>query len=207
MSDKEKKTAAEAEKEQKTEAEVKEEKNTEASDKRQDKKADKKFGKKEEKDTGAKEDKKEEKAPEVNSSQETAAAESDRYLRLLAEFDNYRRRTQREKENIYADAKTDAVAAFLPVYDNLERALNQSTEDEKYRKGVEMIMDQLKSVFEKFGVTEIECMGKVFDPTCMNAVMHIEDESKGENEVADVFQKGFKLGDKIIRFAMVKVAN
>jgi len=131
----------------------------------------------------------------------------DRFLRLAAEFDNFRRRTQKEKEAIYTDAKMDAVKALLPVYDNLERALKQETADEAYKKGVEMTMNGLKKAFTDFGVTEIDAAGQSFDPKIHNAVMHVEDEQFGENTVAEVFQAGFQLGEKIIRFAMVKVAN
>ena len=131
----------------------------------------------------------------------------DQFLRLAAEYDNYRKRTAREKEGLWADAKADTVQAFLPVYDNLERALKQETADEAYKKGVEMTMNQLKEVFAKLGVTEIEAAGKPFDPNLHNAVMHIEDENLGENTVAQVFQAGFMLGEKVIRFAMVQVAN
>ena len=131
----------------------------------------------------------------------------DQFLRLAAEYDNYRKRTAKEKESLWADAKADTVQAFLPVYDNLERALKQETSDEAYKKGVEMTMNQLKEVFAKLGVTKIEAEGKPFDPNLHNAVMHIEDESLGENMVAEVFQAGFMLGEKVIRFAMVKVAN
>ena len=144
---------------------------------------------------------------ELESLKTQAAQQEDKYLRLAAEYDNYRRRTAKEKESIWNDAKADAAVAFLPVYDNLERALKQDTADEAYKKGVEMTMNQLKSVLEKLGITEIEAQGKPFDPTLHNAVMHVEDESLGENTVAEVFQAGFKLGDKVIRFAMVKVAN
>ena len=133
--------------------------------------------------------------------------QADKYLRLAAEYDNYRRRTTKEKESIWNDAKADAASAFLPVYDNLERALKQETADEAYKKGVEMTMTQLRSVLEKLGITEIPALGQPFDPTLHNAVMHVEDESLGENTVAEVFQAGFKLGDKVIRFSMVKVAN
>ena len=133
--------------------------------------------------------------------------QEDAYLRLAAEYDNYRRRTTKEKESIWNDAKADAALAFLPVYDNLERALKQETADEAYKKGVEMTMTQLRSVLEKLGITEIPALGQPFDPTLHNAVMHVEDESLGENTVAEVFQAGFKLGDKVIRFSMVKVAN
>ena len=132
---------------------------------------------------------------------------SDAYLRLLAEYDNYRKRSQKEKDNLYADVRADVVTKFLPVYDNLERALKQGTEDEAYRKGVEMIMNQFNSTMEKLGVTEIESLGQKFDPALHNAVMHVDDEEKGENEIVEVFQQGFKIGDKVVRFAMVKVAN
>ena len=135
------------------------------------------------------------------------AALNDRYLRICAEYDNFRRRSQKEKDNLYGDIKADTVQKFLPVYDNLERALKQGTEDEAYRKGVEMIMTQFNTTLEKLGVSPIECLGEKFDPTLHNAVMHVDDEEKGENEIVEVFQKGFKLGDKVIRFAMVKVAN
>ena len=131
----------------------------------------------------------------------------EQFLRLAAEYDNYRKRTAKEKENLWTDAKADTVQAFLPVYDNLERALKQETADEAYKKGVEMTMSQLKEVFAKLGVTEIEAQGKPFDPNLHNAVMHIEDENLEENTVAQVFQAGFMLGEKVIRFAMVQVAN
>ena len=135
------------------------------------------------------------------------AALNDKFLRLAAEYENFRRRSQKEKEALYGDIKADTVTKFLPVYDNLERALRQGTEDEAYRRGVEMIMNQFCSTLEKLGVTPIECLGEKFDPALHNAVMHVDDEEKGENEIVEVFQKGFRLGDKVIRFAMVKVAN
>ena len=139
--------------------------------------------------------------------QEPQAAPDDRFLRLAAEYDNYRKRTAKEKEALWAQAKADTAVAFLPVYDNLERALKQETCDEAYKKGVEMTMNQLKEVFSKLGITEIDALGKPFDPNLHNAIMHVEDESFGENTVAEVFQAGFMLGEKVIRFAMVKVAN
>ena len=144
---------------------------------------------------------------ELESLKTQVAQQEDKYLRLAAEYDNYRRRTTREKEAIWNDAKAEAAVAFLPVYDNLERALKQETADEAYKKGVEMTMTQLKSVLEKLGITEIDALGKPFDPALHNAVMHVEDENLGENTVAEVFQAGFMLGEKVIRFAMVKVAN
>ena len=132
---------------------------------------------------------------------------NDKYLRICAEYDNFRKRSQKEKDSLYGDVKAETLKKFLPVYDNLVRALAQSTEDEAYRRGVEMIMNQFNVTMEKLGVTEIECLGKKFDPAFHNAVMHVEDEEKGENEIVEVFQKGFMMGDKVIRFAMVKVAN
>ena len=147
-------------------------------------------------------------APEETvPSAEEALIPKEQFLRLAAEYDNYRKRTAREKENLWTEAKADTVQAFLPVYDNLERALKQDTADEAYKKGVEMIMAQMKEVFAKLGVTEIEAKGQPFDPNLHNAVMHIEDENLGENTVAQVFQAGFMLGEKVIRFAMVQVAN
>ena len=134
-------------------------------------------------------------------------AEPDRYLRLAAEFDNYRKRSARERESIYSDVRADTVTKFLPVYDNLVRALEQSTADEAYRKGVEMIMTQFKDILGRLGVTEIESVGQTFDPALHNAVMHDVDEEQGENIIVQELQKGFRMGDKVIRFAMVKVVN
>lgn len=134
--------------------------------------------------------------------------EKDKYLRLAAEYDNYRKRSQKERESIYADVRADTVLKILPVFDNLERALKQETSDEAYRRGVEMTMTQLKDILSKLGVSEITAApGTAFDPQLHEAVMHVEDDSKGEGEVVEEFQKGFKLGDKVIRFSVVKVAN
>ena len=144
-------------------------------------------------------------APAAVSSE--LAAEKDKYLRLCAEYDNFRKRSQKEKDSLYADVKAETLKQFLPVFDNLERALAASTADEAYRRGVEMIMTQFNATMEKLGVREIEALGKSFDPAFHNAVMHVEDEEKGENEIVEVFQKGFIMGEKVIRFAMVKVAN
>ena len=135
------------------------------------------------------------------------AAEKDKYLRLAAEYDNYRRRSQKEKESVYSDGKADTVLQLLPVYDNLERALKAECTDPNFYRGVEMTMTQLTEIFAKLGVTPIEAAGQPFDPTEHNAVVHVEDDTLGENLVVEEFQKGFKLGDKVIRFAMVKVAN
>ena len=144
---------------------------------------------------------------ELEALKATLADREERFLRLAAEYDNYRKRSQKEKESAWTSAKADTVLAFLPVYDNLERALKQETADEAYKKGVEMTMNQLKEVFARLGITEIEAQGKPFDPNLHNAVMHVDDENLGENVVAQVFQAGFMLGEKVIRFAMVQVAN
>ena len=146
----------------------------------------------------------EEKAPEVDPA---LAQLNDKYLRICAEYDNFRKRSQKEKEALYKDVKAETLKSFLPVYDNLLRALAQPTEDAAYAKGVEMIMAQFNTTMEKLGVEKIESLGQTFDPTYHNAVMHVDDEEKGENEIVEVFQEGFKTGDKVIRFAMVKVAN
>ena len=136
------------------------------------------------------------------------AALNDQHLRLAAEYENYRKRTTREKETIYQDAKIDTIAKFLEVYDNLERAaMQEGDEDNAHKKGMVMIFNQLIAVLEKMGVTIEDPKGQPFDPEKHNAVMHIEDENLGENTVATVFQKGFLLGDKVIRFATVQVAN
>ena len=145
--------------------------------------------------------------PEVNPWEEKYNAERDAHLRLAADFDNFRRRSQKEKEQSYGFGKADAVEKLLPVYDNLERALQQQTTDETFRKGVEMTMTQLVSILSGLGVEIFGQVGDAFDPNLHNAVMHIEDENLGEDVVSQVFQKGFKLGDKVVRFAMVQVAN
>ena len=132
----------------------------------------------------------------------------DQFVRQTAEYENYRKRTTKEKENIYQDAKADTIKAFLAVYDNLERAAaSEGGEDSPHKKGLEMIFQQYKDILKKLGVTEIEAKGAPFDPEKHNAVMHIDDESLGENVVAQVFQAGFTLGDKVIRHAIVQVAN
>ena len=138
---------------------------------------------------------------------EALAAAEDKFLRLAAEYDNFRKRTAKEKEAIWTDAKAQTVAAFLPVYDNLERALKQETADEAYKKGVELTMKGLQDAMTKLGVEVIPAMGETFDPNFHNAVMHVDDDAVEENTVVDVFQQGFKCGEKVIRFAMVKVAN
>ena len=145
--------------------------------------------------------------PEVNPWEEKYNAERDAHLRCAAEYDNFRKRTIKEKEASYGNGKADAVAKMLPIYDNLERALNQETSDAAYKKGVEMTMTELLKIFNTLGVEVFGNVGDEFDPNLHNAVMHIENEELPENSLSAVFQKGFKIGDKVVRFAMVQVAN
>ena len=145
--------------------------------------------------------------PEIDPWEEKYNAERDAHLRVAAEFDNFRKRTVKEKEASYGNGKADAVAKMLPVYDNLERALHQETEDAAYKKGVEMTMTELVKIFTGLGVEIFGNVGDPFDPNLHNAVMHVENEELGENVISQVFQKGFKIGDKVVRFAMVQVAN
>ena len=145
--------------------------------------------------------------PEVNPWEEKYNAEHDMYLRLAAEFDNFRKRTVKEKEASYGNGKADTLAKLLPVYDNLERALNQPTEDAAYKKGVELTMAEFEKIFTSLGVEVFGTPGDEFNPELHNAIMHTEDESLGENTISMVFQKGARIGDKVIRFAMVQVAN
>ena len=149
----------------------------------------------------------EELAKQADSLEQELKDASDQYLRLLAEYDNYRKRTQKEKEAIAGDVKAATILALLPVYDNLLRALEQETEDQAFYKGVEMTMNQCKAAFQSLGAEEIPALGQTFDPAFHNAVMHVEEEGQGENVVVEVFQTGFSMGDKVIRHAMVKVAN
>ena len=143
----------------------------------------------------------------VDPWEEKYNAERDSHLRLAAEFDNFRKRTVKEKEASYGNGKADAVAKMLPVYDNLERALNQETSDAAYKKGVELTMNELIKIFTALGVEIFGNVGDEFDPNLHNAVMHIDSEELGENVIAQVFQKGFRVGEKVVRFAMVQVAN
>ncbi len=145
--------------------------------------------------------------PKTDPWEEKYNAERDSHLRLAAEFDNFRKRTLKEKESSYLNGKADAVEKLLPVYDNLERALNQPTEDAAYKKGVEMTMTELVKILTGLGVEIFGEVGETFDPNMHNAVMHTEDETLGENTISMVFQKGFRIGEKTVRFAMVQVAN
>ncbi len=205
--DEKKTTAAQAESTEEIHDKVVTEEVNSAETAKDEKRAEKKQGKKDKKSADKKsEDKAAEPAPDAKAAAEIASL-NDKYLRLYAEYDNFRRRSQKEKEGIYGDAKADTLKEFLPVYDNLVRALATATQDEAYAKGVEMIMAQFEKTMEKLGVTRIESLGQTFDPELHNAVMHTDDDTRGENEIVEVFQEGFKLGDKVIRFAMVKVAN
>ena len=148
--------------------------------------------------------------PEPDLLAEAQAAlekEHDNYLRLAAEYDNYRKRSQKEKDNMFRDGKASAIEKFLPVYDNLSRALEQETADAAYKKGVEMTMTGLVEILKKMEVTVYGEPGDIFDPNLHNAVMHIDDDNYKEGEIVQVFQKGFSLGDKVIRHAMVQTAN
>ena len=144
---------------------------------------------------------------EVNPFEEKYNAEHDAHLRLAAEYDNFRKRTIKEKDAAYGNGKAGAVEKLLPVYDNLERAVNQPCTDEAYKKGVEMTMTELVNIFTGLGVEIFGNVGEEFDPNIHNAVMHVDNEELGENTISMVFQKGFKIGEKVVRFAMVQVAN
>ncbi len=148
-----------------------------------------------------------EETPEVNPFEEKYNLEREAHLRLAAEYDNFRKRTAKEKDAAYGNGKADAVEKLLPVYDNLARALKQETADAAFKKGVEMTMTELVKILNGLGVEIFGAEGDAFDPNLHNAVLHIDDENLGENVIAQVFQQGFKLGDKIVRFAMVQVAN
>lgn len=148
---------------------------------------------------------------EEQSEEEKLKAElleqKDKYLRVMAEYDNFRKRTAKERLELISTAKADAITQILPVIDNFERALSAQTQDETYKSGIEMIFKQLGDVLKNLGIEEINPLGETFDPNVANAVNQIEDENLGENEVAQVFQKGYRIGDKILRYAMVVVAN
>lgn len=135
------------------------------------------------------------------------ADEKDKYLRLYAEYDNYRKRTSKEKIEAYGDAAAKTIAEILPAIDNFERALDAETDDESYKNGIRMIFNQLQDILKKIGVTEIEALNQPFDPKIHSAIKQIDDENFGENTVCQVFQKGYRLGDRIIRHSMVAVAN
>lgn len=171
----------------------------EKSDKKEETKGDKKAVKKLEAELEKAKKEIEAKEAEIKESQS-------KYLTMLAEYDNFRRRSAKEKESTYSDAYGDVLTQILPVIDNLERAAGYS-DGESILKGLELTLKSFKEILEKLSIKEIECVGKTFDPNTQNAVMHIEDEAYGEGEVVEVLQKGYMYGDKVLRFAMVKVAN
>ena len=153
-------------------------------------------------------------APEAEETVETGdvitaelAASREKYMRLAAEYDNFRKRSARERDTLFTDVRADTIKKFLPVYDTLLRAIKMMGEDDPARKGMEMTLTQFETVLTSLGVTPIEALGKEFDPELHNAVMHVEDDDAGENVIVEEFEKGFKLGDKVIRFSIVKVAN
>ena len=146
---------------------------------------------------------------ELDEREAKIAEMNDQYLRVCAEYDNFRKRTAKEREGVYADAYIDALTQILPILDNLDRAAAYSTEDPEnpLAKGLELTRKSFVETLEKMGVVEIEALGKAFDPNLHNAVMHVEDENAGENEIVEVFMKGYIRGDKVLRYSMVKVAN
>ena len=148
-----------------------------------------------------------EKEKELAEKEKDLAEEKDKYLRLLAEYDNFRRRTQKEKEGIYNDAISDCIGEFLPLLDNLGRATEASGDAEQVRVGLQMTAKSAIALLEKLGVETFGAVGDRFDPQLHNAVMHEDDDTRGESEITDVFQKGYRLGERVIRYAMVKVAN
>ncbi len=141
---------------------------------------------------------------QLEEAQKALQESNDKYLRMMAEYDNFRKRSAKEKEGVYADAYSDCIANLLPVLDNLDRA-SKSDNLDAVKKGLEMTAKAFEDALKKMGVAEVET--KTFDPNLHNAVMHIEDEAFGESEIVEVFQKGYAKGDKVIRYAMVKVAN
>ena len=144
---------------------------------------------------------------EIKKLKEELEETQGRYMRMAAEYDNYKKRTAREMDARYTDAKLDILKNILPVLDNFERGMAAECTDGAYKQGVELIFKQFTDLLSQYGVEEIEAKGQTFDPNLHNAVMHIDDEAYGENEIVEVFQKGYKQGDKVLRYSMVKVAN
>ncbi len=139
--------------------------------------------------------------------QEEVDSLNDQLLRVRAEYDNFRKRSQREKENIYPQATASTVSQFLPVLDAFERAVEAPCSDEEFKKGVEMILHNFQEILGKLGVEEFGQAGDPFNPDLHNAVAHVEDETAEANVIVEVFQRGYKMGDRVVRHAMVKVAN
>lgn len=149
----------------------------------------------------------EETPQEVNEFEQKWQDVNEKYLRTLAEYDNYRKRTIKEKESIYPEAKATVVEKFLPIIDNFQRAIDSAENKDAFYEGVVMLKKQMDEVFTALGVEEIKAVGEKFNPELHNAVMHVEDEEAGENVIVEEFQKGYKIGDRVIRHSMVKVAN
>ena len=149
---------------------------------------------------------KEEKA-ELTKTEQELEETVDRLKRVMAEFENYKKRNTKEREQLYNSLVADIVSSFLPVLDNLEKAANTKTEDENMKQGIELVVKQIQDIFKKFGVETIETVGKPFDPEIHEAVSSVQDETLGEKIVKEEFRKGYKIGMKVIRHAMVIVAN
>lgn len=162
----------------------------------------------EEKSTKSQSDKKKIKKLEEELAAATARADeiNEKYMRMLAEYDNFRKRSAKEREGVYADAVSDTLSSILPVLDNLERA-EACKDAEGLAKGLELTLKSFRDTLERLGIQEIEALGKTFDPNVHNAVFHVEDDAYGENEIVEVLMKGYMKGDKVVRYAMVKVAN
>ena len=149
----------------------------------------------------------EEKAPEVNEFEQKYNDVNEKYMRTLAEYDNYRKRTIKEKETIYPEAKAIVIEKILPVLDNFTRAIESAENKDAFYEGIVMLKKQFDDTLASLGVEEIKAVGEEFNPELHNAVMHIDDEEQGENVIVEEFQKGYKIGDRVIRHSMVKVAN
>ena len=144
---------------------------------------------------------------ELSKTKQELEETTDRLKRIMAEFENYKKRSSKEREMLYNSLLSDIVSSLLPVIDNLEKASEAETEDENYKQGIELVLKQFKDVLTKFGVEEIKTVGETFDPEVHEAVSSIQDETKGEKEIVQEFRKGYKIGTKVIRHAMVVVAN
>lgn len=144
---------------------------------------------------------------EINNMKAELEETTDRLKRLMAEFDNFKKRSAKEREGLYNSLLADIVSSFLPVVDNLEKAVNSNTEDEGYKQGIELVLKQFMDVLNSLGVKEIEGVGSKFNPEYHEAVSSVQDETLGEKEIKEVFRKGYKIGDRVIRHSMVVVAN
>lgn len=154
-----------------------------------------------------KQNEKAEKNKKVTQMKEELEEMTDRYKRVLAEFENFKKRSQKEREQLYNSILSDIIEVILPVLDNLENALKAETKDENYKQGIELVQKQFKDVLKSKGIEEINAVGETFDPSLHEAVSSIQDEKRGEKEIVEVYRKGYKIGSKIIRHSMVAVAN